>query len=113
MVSTPTKVTMPPYPVGNERARERFHHHLEWTPGWVYTTTSIREADVPPHASTEQYPGGWDYKATRPDGFGLNGDKGVGYDEALAGWTQLQRGVLRNPAAPGGPVLIAYWRRKP
>jgi hypothetical protein len=107
-----TGVIMPPFPVGPEAARERFFHHLEWCPGWEYKTTSIREADVPPRASTESYPGGWDYKATRPDGFHLNSDKGVGYDKALAGWMRLTPGVLRNPGAGGGPVLVAYWRRK-
>ena len=107
-----TGVIMPPYPVDSDRARERFHHHIEWCPGWEYKTTSIREADVPARKSTEQFPGGWDYKATRPKGFHLNLDRGVGFDEALAGWTRLTQGVLRNPGAGGGPVLVAYWRRK-
>lgn len=109
-----TQVSMPAFPVDDPAERVRFFHHLEYLAGWEYTTTRVHEKDLPPRASTEQYPGGWDYKATRPDGFHLNSDKGVGYDEAQAGWTKVAPGVLRNPNwfGDGGPRLIAYWRRK-
>jgi hypothetical protein len=87
-----TETSIPPFPAGNEKQRERFFHHIEWCPGWEYKATS----------------------GERPEGFELNVDRGVGYDEALAGWTKVSPGVLRNPnwLGSGGPVLVTYWRRK-
>jgi len=81
-----TETSIPPFPAGNEKQRERFFHHIEWCPGWEYKAPS----------------------GERPEGFELNVDRGVGYDEALAGWTKVSPGVLRNP----GGVLVTYWRRK-
>jgi len=80
-----TETSMPPFPAAGKQ-RERFFHHIEWCPGWEYKATS----------------------GERPEGFELNVDRGVGYDEALAGWTKVSPGVLRNP----GGVLVTYWRRK-
>lgn len=90
---------MPPLPVGGSE-RVRFWHHCEFLKGWEYRTTSVREADHP------------DWEPVPPVGFHLNVDRGVGFDEAAAGWTRVAPGVLRNPNGPSGPVLVAYWRRK-
>lgn len=107
-------ILMPRFPVDDPQQRERFFHHIECMQGWVYRTTSVLEHTLPdefdPHS--EARPRGWDFRATQPDGFHLNLDRGVGVPEAEAGWTKVAPGVLRNPNGGGGPMLIAYWRRK-
>lgn len=107
-------ISMPAFPVDDLRERERFMHHIEWCAGWEYKRTTVFEKDLPEEydPQSEARPRGWDYRATRPDGFHLNSDKGVGVDEAAADWTKVAPGILRNPNSVNGPMLVAYWRRK-
>jgi hypothetical protein len=109
-----TKMMMPGFPVDDPKERARFEHHIEHCHGWEYKHTHVFEKDLAdsPYGDTERYPHGWDYRTTQPDGFHLNLDRGIGYDEAQADWVKLAPGILRNPNAASGPMLIAYWRRK-
>lgn len=86
------EIDMPAFPVAGPE-RERFFHHIEHLEGWEYRSTSSTDPDWVP---------------VPPAGFHLNEDKGVGYDEAAAGWVKVAPGVLRKP----GGLLVAYWRRK-
>lgn len=79
--------------------RQRFFHHLEWSDEWDYTTTRVAAAD---------HPNGWEPE--KPEGWVLNTDRWPRVDEQ--GWTRVGPGVLLNPYAPGGPVLIAHWRKR-
>lgn len=90
----------PPQFPASGRERERFFHHLEWTPDgeWDYTTTRVLAGD---------HPDGW--VPVAPEGWELNADRWPRVDE---GWTRVGPGVLLNPYAPGGPVLIAHWRKR-
>jgi len=113
---------MPRFPVNDNAERMRFLHHLECAPGWEYKTTSVFEKDLPgaahPHGEayplgwSENRPFGWDFKATRPEGFHINADLGIGYDADRRGHTKIAPGVIRRPDTANGPMLVAHWRRK-
>lgn len=90
----------PRFPVDDEAERQRYFHHLEWSPDgeWQYTTTRV---DDRPDWRPEPPAGGWE----------LNVDRWPTYDEETVGWARVGPGVLRNPRV-GGAVLVAHWRRK-
>lgn len=91
----------PPHFPATGPERTRFFHSMEWFPNseWVYKATRALAAD---------HPDGWEPVA--PKGWSLNTDRWPRVDEQ--GWTRVGPGVLLNPYAPGGPVLIAHWRKR-
>jgi hypothetical protein len=94
----PVPVKMP-----TPKERELLGHRIEHLPGWQYKTTSAFERD---------HPKGWDYQSTQPNGFELNTDIKVSYDGEFQGHTLIAPGVIRNPNAASGPLLVAHWRRR-
>lgn len=93
----------PRYTLYDLAENRRFQHHIEWaTDGWEYRTTRVLEADHPEGWEPEPPAGGWE----------LNVDRWPAYDEETASWERVGPGVLRNPYASGGAVLVAHWRRK-
>lgn len=89
------------YPSQEEQLRHG--HHIEQNDGWEYRRTNAFERD---------HPDGWDFQATRPDGFELNTDLGVSYDGEIEGHELVEPGVVRIPRAASGVLLVAHWRRK-
>lgn len=91
----------PPHFPATGPERQRFFHHLEWSPDWDYTTTRVAAAD---------HPDGWTPEP--PKGWALNTDRWPLVAEEEAGCTRVGPGVLLHPYAPGGAVLVAHWRKR-